>query len=226
MNFASDNVAGASQAIIAAIVAANDGSTSAYGADPLTAKAKSLLCEVFERESACFLVNTGTAANALALSAICPPFGAVFCHAQAHIVEDECGAPEMFTGGAKLAGVEGWAGKIALADLNAVLADFPRVTGKSGPARRLVAFSGHRIWNHLHLPRARRACRGRARCRAHGSHGRGAFCQCPRVPQMHAGRNELEGGYRRFVVRRHQERRARLRGGDIFRSGASGKPPL
>jgi threonine aldolase len=126
MNFASDNITGASQAILAAIVAANDGSTSAYGADPLTAKAKSLLCEVFERESACFLVSTGTAANSLALSAICPPFGALFCHAQAHITEDECGAPEMFTGGAKLVGIEGQAGKIAPADLKAVLGSFPR----------------------------------------------------------------------------------------------------
>ena len=99
MDFASDNTAGASQAILAAIAAANEGSAQAYGADPLTARAALLLKEVFEREIACFLVNTGTAANALALAAIAPPFGAIFCHAQAHIMADECGAPEMFTGG-------------------------------------------------------------------------------------------------------------------------------
>jgi threonine aldolase len=126
MNFASDNISGASQVILAAVAAANEGSASAYGADPLTAKAVSHLCEVFERESACFLVSTGTAANALALSTICPPFGAIFCHARAHILEDECGAPEMFTGGAKLVGIEGQAGKIALADFKAVLGNFPR----------------------------------------------------------------------------------------------------
>lgn len=132
MNFASDNVAGASKAILAAIAAANDGPASAYGSDPLTAKAYSLLCDVFERESACCLVSTGTAANSLALSAICPPYGAIFCHAHAHVIEDECGAPEMFTGGAKLVGIEGGAGKIAPADFKAVLADFPR-----GPVRQV-----------------------------------------------------------------------------------------
>jgi threonine aldolase len=126
MNFASDNVAGASQAILAAVVAASDGWACAYGEDPFTAKAASLLCEAFERESASFLVSTGTAANALALGAVCPPFGAVFCHAQAHIMEDECGAPEMFTGGAKLVGIADRAGKIALADLKAALGDCPR----------------------------------------------------------------------------------------------------
>ena len=126
MDFASDNTAGASQAILAAIAAANEGSAQAYGADPLTARAALLLKEVFEREIACFLVNTGTAANALALAAIAPPFGAIFCHAQAHIMADECGAPEMFTGGAKLVGVAGRAGKIAPADLKTVLTDFPR----------------------------------------------------------------------------------------------------
>ena len=126
MDFSSDNTAGASQAILTAIACANEGSASAYGTDPLTAKAKQLLQHVFEREIACFLVTTGTAANALALGAISPPFGAMFCHARAHVTEDECGAPEMFTGGAKLVGIEGHAGKIAPADLKAALADFPR----------------------------------------------------------------------------------------------------
>jgi len=126
MDFASDNTAGASQAILAALAASNGGATSAYGADPLTAKAKRLLEDVFEREIACFLVTTGTAANALALGAISPPFGAIFCHEQAHVMEDECGAPEMFTGGAKLVGIAGSAGKIAPAHFKAVLADFPR----------------------------------------------------------------------------------------------------
>ena len=126
MDFTSDNSSGASQAILAAIVAANEGPAPAYGADPWTAKAARLLGEVFERESACFLVNTGTAANALALGAISPPFGAIFCHAQAHVMEDECGAPEMFTGGAKLVGIAGRAGKIAPADFKTVLSGFPR----------------------------------------------------------------------------------------------------
>ncbi len=126
MDFASDNTTGASPAIFAALASANEGSASAYGTDPWTAMAKQRLADVFEHEAACFFVTTGTAANALALSAITPPFGAIFCHTHAHIMEDECGAPEMFTSGAKLIGVSGPAGKIAPANLKAALTDFPR----------------------------------------------------------------------------------------------------
>jgi len=126
MDFASDNTAGASQAILDAVLAANKGSTPAYGEDPFSAKAALLLSEVFETELVCFLVSTGTASNALALGALCPPWGAVFCHQEAHVLADECGAPEMFTAGAKLVGIEGRAGKIAPGDLAATLAAFPR----------------------------------------------------------------------------------------------------
>jgi threonine aldolase len=126
MNFASDNTAGASQVILAAVLAANEGPAQAYGTDPWTAKALRLLEDVFERPVTGFLVSTGTAANALALGAVSPPFGAVFCHTQAHVMEDECGAPEMFTGGAKLIGIPGRAGKIAPADLTSMLAYYPR----------------------------------------------------------------------------------------------------
>ncbi|WPP04655.1 threonine aldolase family protein [Methylocella tundrae] len=126
MDFTSDNAAGVSQPIFNAMMAANQGASPAYGADPFTAKAVALLSAVFETDVAVFLVATGTAANALALGALCPPWGAVFCHETAHVMEDECGAPEMFTGGAKLIGVKGRAGKIAAKDLSAALKAFPR----------------------------------------------------------------------------------------------------
>jgi threonine aldolase len=126
MNFASDNTSGASETILKAVIAANAGEAAAYGNDPFTAKAARLLCETFERELSCFLLSTGTAANALALAAITPPFGAIFCHSQAHIMEDECGAPEMFTGGAKLIGIGGRAGKISAAEFKQALRSFPR----------------------------------------------------------------------------------------------------
>ena len=64
-----------------------------------------LLSETFETSVAAFLVATGTAANALALSALVNPWDAVFCHEEAHVHDDECGAPELFTGGAKLVGI-------------------------------------------------------------------------------------------------------------------------
>ena len=126
MNFASDNTTGASETILKAVIAANAGAVAAYGNDPFTAKAARLLCATFERDLSCFLLSTGTAANALALGAIAPPYGAIFCHPQAHIMEDECGAPEMFTGGAKLIGVAGPAGKISAAAFKGVLPAFPR----------------------------------------------------------------------------------------------------
>lgn len=126
MDFASDNTAGVSQTILDAIIAANKGSAAAYGADSFSAQASQRLSEVFETETACFFVSTGTAANALALGALCPPWGAVFCHDRAHIIEDECGAPEMFTAGAKLVGVPGRAGKITPEALAATLSLFPR----------------------------------------------------------------------------------------------------
>jgi threonine aldolase len=125
MNFASDNTSGASETILKAVMAANAGEAAAYGKDPFSAKAARLLCETFERELSCFLLNTGTAANALALAAVTPPYGAIFCHSQAHIMEDECGAPEMFTGGAKLIGTGGAAGKITAAGFEEVLRFFP-----------------------------------------------------------------------------------------------------
>jgi threonine aldolase len=86
---------------------------------------------VFERRIAAFLVSTGTAANALTLGALVRPWEAVFCHDEAHIQEDECGAPEFFTGGAKLVGIPGAAGKITPDALRETLARFPRGLVKS-----------------------------------------------------------------------------------------------
>ena len=126
LDFASDNASGASRKVLEALVAANEGSFPAYGGDPLTLAAEQRLAEVFEHDCAVFLVATGTASNALALSALTPSFGAIFCHAHAHVMDDECGAPEFFSAGAKLVGMPGVAGKIAPADLQRALAAYPR----------------------------------------------------------------------------------------------------
>jgi threonine aldolase len=121
MNFASDNAAGAAPAILDAITAANGGFALAYGRDDLTAQVERRFCEIFEREVAVFLVPTGTAANALALAHLSPPWGAVLCHAESHIITDECGAPEFFGGGLKLIGLPGEAGKITPGTLQEAL---------------------------------------------------------------------------------------------------------
>lgn len=121
MNFASDNTAGISPEILAALAAANDGAVGSYGADPITARLEAKLADLFEHEVAVFPVATGTAANALALAAVTPPWGAVLCHPLAHIACDEANAPEFYTGGAKLVPVAGADGKLAAADLAALL---------------------------------------------------------------------------------------------------------
>src|ERR1700733_9004355 len=113
MNFASDNVTGVAPEILAAIVAANDGAVASYGDDPITGRVASRLAEIFEHEVAVFPVATGTAANALALAALTPPWGAVFCHEVSHIAVDEANAPEFYSGGAKLATLPGADGKLS-----------------------------------------------------------------------------------------------------------------
>jgi threonine aldolase len=113
MNFASDNAAGIVPEILAAIARANEGAALAYGGDDWTRRVEQRFAEIFAREVAVFLVPTGTAANALALAHLTPPWGAVLCHHEAHIVIDECGAPEFYGGGLKLVGLAGEAGKIA-----------------------------------------------------------------------------------------------------------------
>lgn len=126
MNFASDNGAGVAPEILEAILASSRVNAPAYGADDYTARAAARLSEIFETEVAAFLVATGTAANALALGALVRPWEAVFCHEEAHIHDDECGAPEFFTAGAKLVGIPGEGGRIEPAALKATLARFPR----------------------------------------------------------------------------------------------------
>jgi threonine aldolase len=122
MNFASDNVMGASPQVMEALVRANEGALPAYGSDPITKAVERRLGETFEREVTVLLVATGTAANALALSAAVPPWGLCLCHRESHVMEDECGAPEFFTHGAKLVGLEGEGAKISAVELEAYLA--------------------------------------------------------------------------------------------------------
>ena len=112
-NFASDNVSCACSEVMQALARANIGTTPSYGEDPWTTGLCARLSEIFETPVTAFPVTTGTAANALALSALTPSFGKIFCHELSHINTDECGAPEMFTGGAKLIDMCGTDGRIS-----------------------------------------------------------------------------------------------------------------
>ena len=112
MNFCSDNVTGVAPEIMAALAAANAGAAMGYGNDDITRRVEKLVAELFETEVTVFPVATGTAANALALSVMAPSYGAIYCHEGAHINVDECGGPELFTGGAKLIDLPGANGKL------------------------------------------------------------------------------------------------------------------
>jgi len=112
MNFCSDNTTGVAPEIMAALQAVNHGAAMGYGNDDLTRRVEKRVAEVFETDLVAFPVATGTAANALALSVMTPSYGAVYCHELAHINVDECGAPELFSGGAKLIDLPGANGKL------------------------------------------------------------------------------------------------------------------
>ncbi len=122
MNFQSDNAAGVRPDILAAVAAAAGPSDAAYDADAWTARLDAVYSDVFSTACTVLPVSTGTAANALALAAMVPPYGAVVCHAEAHINVDECGAPEFFTGGAKLLLCQGESGKLTTDSVTAGLA--------------------------------------------------------------------------------------------------------
>ncbi len=120
-HFTSDNTSGAHTAVMQAIVDANSGTRKSYGADDATKAIEEKFSDVFERKVRAYLVATGTAANSLAIAQLVKPWGSVLCHKTAHIMEDECGAPEFFSGGAKLITLDGENGKIAADTLHDAL---------------------------------------------------------------------------------------------------------
>lgn len=137
MIFASDNWAGAHPRVMDAVVAANAGLAPAYGGDDFTQRVTRAFSGLFERDVAVFFVATGGAANALALSVVTPPYGMILCHEEAHVQMDECGAPEFFTGGAKLLPLKGFAAKLESGAVERALAGFPERPPHGCPARAL-----------------------------------------------------------------------------------------
>lgn len=119
--FASDNTAGVCPEALAALSTANAGRAPSYGDDPLTAEAKQLFAALFEHECEVFFVFNGTAANALALAALCQRHHGIVCHALSHVDTDECGAPEFFTGGSKVIPIDAPLAKLRPADLEPLL---------------------------------------------------------------------------------------------------------
>lgn len=131
MNFASDNWAGATPEVMAALARANDGAAPAYGGDALTRRVTELFAEVFETDVEVWFTATGTASNSLGLAALSRPGGVVFCARDAHVQSDESGATEFQSGGMKLIDVTSPLGKVDAAAFEATL-------GRHAPGGRSV----------------------------------------------------------------------------------------
>ncbi|QKV20365.1 threonine aldolase family protein [Oricola thermophila] len=134
MYFASDNWAGAHPAISAALTEHGSGFHAAYGTGPLDREAERRLAEIFEHEVSVWFLPTGTAANSLALAAVNRIGGVAFAHADAHVREDEGGAPEFLTGGVRVRPVPGSSGKIDASRLREEIEPFSPGTVNMGRA--------------------------------------------------------------------------------------------
>jgi len=113
IDFRSDNTHGCSPGIVEALSRAAGGTVSSYGGDEITSRLRRKCRELFDTDLEIFPLATGTGANSLAIAAMTPPWGGVFCHEDAHIHRDEMGAPEFYTNGAKLFPVAGADGKLS-----------------------------------------------------------------------------------------------------------------
>ena len=138
LQFASDNYAGVCPEVMQAMYEANQGAASSYGNDPWTAKACEKLREFFETDCEVFFVFNGTAANSLALAALCKSYQSIICHEMAHVETDECGAAEFFSNGSKLLLVPGANGKV---DLSAVEHTVNRRTDIHYPKPRVLSIT-------------------------------------------------------------------------------------
>jgi threonine aldolase len=123
VRFFSDNTATACPEVLAALGEVNHGRAKSYGDDEWTRQLDEKLGAFFGTEVRAFVVVTGTAANSLSLATLTPPYGTVFAHEGAHIINDECGAPEFYSGGGRLVGVPGANGKLTAETLGRVLGD-------------------------------------------------------------------------------------------------------
>lgn len=151
MLFTSDNWGGVHPRIMEAIVDAGGGFAPAYGNDPLSDRVQKLFAEIFEHECAVAFVPTGSAANGIALSLLTPPFGAVLCHDHAHVLIDECGAPEFYTGGAKVIPAAGAFGKITPDSLRAAMAPYdPPMAHRVRPS--VLSLTQATEWGTVYTP--------------------------------------------------------------------------
>jgi len=112
MHFFSDNATPVCPEVMAAIAAA-DRADHGYDGDAWSGRLNGAFSALFDTEAVALWIATGTAANSIALACLCPPYGGVLCHEEAHVVVDECGAPGFYTHGASLMGLPGNGAKLS-----------------------------------------------------------------------------------------------------------------
>lgn len=133
IRFFSDNAAPVHPQVMAALAAANHVDT-AYDGDALSQRLDAAFADIFETKVTAFWIATGTAANSLALAAYSRPWQSVLCHREAHIEVDECGAPALFSGGAKLELLDGPGAKISTEAIDARMAAIRKDVHQVQPA--------------------------------------------------------------------------------------------
>ncbi|ARS29536.1 threonine aldolase family protein [Sphingomonas sp. KC8] len=171
MRFFSDNAAPVADSVLAAMAAANVVDT-AYDGDSLSRGLDDAFSTLFETRVAALWVSTGTAANALALGALCPPWRGIVCHRDAHINNDEAGAPEFFTHGAKLLAAEGEGAKLSPASITAVIDLIANDVHRVQPAA--ISITNATEYGLVYTPDEVAAIGALARARGFGLHMDGA----------------------------------------------------
>ena len=171
MLFFSDNTAPVHPAVLAAMAAANAVDT-AYDGDALSRALDARFSALFEREVAVIWTATGTAANALALALLCPPYGGILTHEEAHIVADECGAVELQTGGARLMACAGEGARLTPQNLRARVAAMGRSVHQIAP--HAVSITNVTEYGLVYRPEAVAAIGAFCRAQGLGLHVDGA----------------------------------------------------
>ena len=171
MRFFSDNAAACCPEVMAALSAANRLDT-AYDGDALSKRLDGAFSDLFGTEVRALWVATGTAANSLALAALCPPHGSIVCHRDAHIQNDECGAPEFYTHGAKLLLAEGEGAKLTPETVEALLATVRNDVHQVQPAA--LSITNATEYGLVYTPEEVAALSALARSRGLGFHMDGA----------------------------------------------------
>ena len=218
-NFASDNTAPVAPEVMEAILAANRAPAASYGGDASTERLTALAREVFETELAIFPVATGTAANGLALAALARPTGRSTATRPRTSCSRSAARPEFYTGGAKLIGLPGAAGKLA-PERSAQALALAEAAGVHHAEPAALSLTQATEWGTVYRPAEIAALAERCpRARPAPAHGRRAARQRHRAAGLLAGGRDLARRRRRAVARRHQERRHGGGGGAGVRSG-------